>query len=607
MPTVPTYEPRVQEQALPEVRIAPTAPIEAFGGGKPLEQEGAAAQGLASQARDIYLEEKKKADTVAAENADAAFSRLRNTLLWGSGNPADPEKGAYSQKGHAAFGTPSQYGEKFDKGASDILSGLSNDEQRAMATRYRYKQRAELDGSLQQHVFRESQAFQKDSADSGIATAKDDAVLNYQTPGKIEDALQKQKALLTSFAQANGMPPEKLDEQLRMTESGTHTAVVDRMLANSQVADAKAYYDANKAGFHGTDVSNTEQKLEKGITDIQKQDAWGQVQGMRQGDGTPDEAKQEAAIRARTDLPPHKIEEIVTYVKGRASEERSNKTHFEAANERTFMNAATTTRRQGGTMDDALKLASQYATDPYDRSIKEAAIRKMFGGPEESDPQAKYALWEGIQDGKVTNGQIDNAMVKDAVLSSKDWFSFKQEYFRINSEGKSPQMRIANNTVKQMAVASFGDDKEQIAEFMNVVHDASVGKTPEEMVKIATDKLKTDPNTQHHWVGITWGGDSQYQTDNATRTQEMQQFGEYQSDLGSETVRALKLGQQRLGKKSVKPDDLKAVFDELGGYENVKPGSPAHNAMQSLIQKGQPVVPANIKAVLEKHPDGVWK
>jgi hypothetical protein len=48
----------------------------------------------------------------------------------------------------------------------------------------------------------------------------------------------------------------------------------------------------------------------------------------------------------------------------------------------------------------------------------------------------------------------------------------------------------------------------------------------------------------------------------------------------------------------------------FGGYDALKPGTPVHNAIQSLLKRKDPkervVTPATVKAVLDAYPDGKW-
>jgi hypothetical protein len=41
--------------------------------------------------------------------------------------------------------------------------------------------------------------------------------------------------------------------------------------------------------------------------------------------------------------------------------------------------------------------------------------------------------------------------------------------------------------------------------------------------------------------------------------------------------------------------------------DDLKVGTPANNAIQSLQAKGKIVSPTAVQAVLKKHPDGNWK
>jgi hypothetical protein len=97
MPTVPRYEQRVGQAALPNARVSTNAPIEAFGGGQGLQQVAQAAQ----ETLEIVRKEREKADQLAVLEADTKAARLKTSLFF------DPKTGAMTRKGKDAFGAVS--------------------------------------------------------------------------------------------------------------------------------------------------------------------------------------------------------------------------------------------------------------------------------------------------------------------------------------------------------------------------------------------------------------------------------------------------------------------------------------------------------------------
>jgi hypothetical protein len=606
--TIPRYEePQVQSKPLPGARVDAVAPAEAFGGGASAAAAADATKSVAKVAEDIFHQEKVKADDVATQEAYAKTVQLRNKLMY------DPQEGAMTKRGKDAFGVMDNYLPQFDKGADDIEKGLGNEDQRAMFRKLRLQQRTDLNDSLQKHTFVESQKYDEDTTKAGIETQREDALLNYQIPGRIDQAIKFQEAIIRSHGERTGQPDEAINLAIFDAKSKTHTAVIQRMLANDDVEKAKAYYDANKGNLGAGEVTAVEKAIEDGSATQRGLAAWNDVRGLRLSNGEPDEAKMQAKIMEDPSLTTKEKEKAWEFVKAKAGEDIRNKSRQEAANDRTFMNSAIKARASGEPMEQALKIAGQYSADAYDKALKEDAVRKIYAPAEiKSDPATKVALLDGIDEGTVTRDQIDLAYQKK-LISPSDWVSSRERYHNVVQEGKSPAQQRANEQVQILAKSRFGSDSNGIASFVSDVKSASFGKSPEEMVKIAQDKLKQDEGTVSrfwNWIPVVGGeaipgsGTPQYQTDQQKRTSESLVKGKLHQDLGVETVKAIELSNIRSGSKASAAESVDAMSVAFGGYDKIKPGTPVYNAMQSLSKRGKAITVDVIKTALEHHPDG---
>jgi hypothetical protein len=252
--------PRVQEQAAPAFRQSVNAGVDAFGGGAALNGVTQAAQGLASAGQQMYLEEKAKADDVATQEAYVALKKMKQAKLW------DPKEGALARQGKDSFGALDEYGTSFDTEADKIEEGLSNDTQKALFRKMRQSEKLEFDGSLQKHIFQETQKFDDQTTAATIQVERDEALLNYTDPAKIQKSLTMVRAAALSNADRMGLSPELTQLKVQGEISKTHSAIVDRYLANGQDLEAKAYFDANKADITGQDAAAMEKALEAGNT-----------------------------------------------------------------------------------------------------------------------------------------------------------------------------------------------------------------------------------------------------------------------------------------------------------------------------------------------------
>jgi len=300
MPTVPTYgNERVSESALPSVRFSVPNDIEAFGGGS--------TQKTINTALSILQEEKRKADDVATTEAYSKLSRLKNDLIY------NPKDGLNTRQGKNAFGAFDEFGSRFDKGADEIEKSLSNEDQKLMFRKMKLKEKTEFDGGVQRHVYQESVRFDNETTKSALSASLDDAVKNYQSPGKIQESIQLQKALIQANADRNGLPQEQLKAQLVEVESQTHKSVINRMLANGQDILAKEYFNGIKKKVTGSDSTEIERSLQTGTI---KGESQRQTDRIMSSAGTVTEALAEARKIQDSDI----RDSVVNRVKSRFAE-----------------------------------------------------------------------------------------------------------------------------------------------------------------------------------------------------------------------------------------------------------------------------------------------
>lgn len=267
MPIVPQQPGFVQEIALPGIRANEAAAPEAFGsigkGANPYE----ATSGIGQDIIRIAESEKRNADDVATTDAHTKLLNLKNSLLY------DKDTGAYTKKESDAFNVVDEYGSQFDKSAQAIQDGLKGDEQKAIFGRMKTQYANELNSELNRHVFQEAQKFDTTTFKNGVEASRNDAVMNYQNPDKVQESLGTQRALLFSYAQRNGISPDS--DQFKVLDSDiqskTHSDVIDRMINNGQDVAAKDYFDQNKDAIVGSDLLKTEKMVEEGTSRGQSQ------------------------------------------------------------------------------------------------------------------------------------------------------------------------------------------------------------------------------------------------------------------------------------------------------------------------------------------------
>jgi hypothetical protein len=309
------------------------------------------------------------------------------------------------------------------------------------------------------------------------------------------------------------------------------------------------------------------------------------------------------AIYADESLDPKQKTQVWGFVKARAGEARVDKLQQDEARDRDFMNQVIGLRKQGQPLDSALKLAGRYGSDAYDKSVKEDAAKKMYGSPSKSDPTAYLTAWERVQEGKASREELD-ALQTAGRINVEDWRALNKERHNILTKGQSPERQQVQERVKLLADSKFGKNKRKKDEFLYEMQASGKDKSPEEYWKLANDKLKDDPSTGMYGMFQ----ETQWKSDLKKRDAKNLAWGKLYEDLGKAEVTAIGKGFLDTGTKDWGPEDVDFFASTFGGYDNIKPGTPVHNAIRSIMKmpagKRVLVTPANVKKLLDSRPDG---
>lgn len=307
MPIVPaTRLPSVAPAPLPGVRVSPEAPLEAFGGGAANRQIDLAP--VTELARNIFEDEKRKADQTAVLAAAGKASELETALTIRT----------KQRKGQDAFAAPDEVADEWTKATGDIEKSLTTDTQRQAFAQIKSSHWRELNAAVQTHVAAERQQYDAQVTDTYLASERNAAIENYADPARVALAVENQQAAITDHLNRiynRQIPPGLLEQQKAGAASATFVGVIDRMLANENDLQAKAYYDRVKDQIQGEARTKIEQALEAGSARAESQrradtilarskslgDAMQEVRGIQDAkvrDMTEDRVKRDFAERA---------------------------------------------------------------------------------------------------------------------------------------------------------------------------------------------------------------------------------------------------------------------------------------------------------------------
>lgn len=598
-PTAPMSSgPDVQQQGIPNVRIGADASVDAFGGGQSLTNLGDATQGVLKEASDIAGDAKQKSDQIAFMSADSQASALQNQIQINSSK----------MLGKDAMGAPDYAQQQWADGIQKIQEGLNNQDQQMAFSRSASSRWDELNKSVQVHVSGQMQAFDDNETSSYLTTSRNSAVLNSDDDDKINAELDRQKAVLSEWAARKGIPQDSAIYNEKLTDqiSGTNAQVIAARLDNDSadnVANAKEYFDAHKDEMNASDVVAAQKSIDSAETATLGMAAWNEVGGLKLSNGMPNEQAMENKIMARDDISDAKKLGIVQFVKARAKEQVVQNNMEDASNDRDFMNQAIQARQQGVSLQDALKIPSQFAKDDYDQANKAKAIETIYAPPSDSDPHTFLNLWTGVQAGTAQKSAIDNALQNNQI-NVKDYRDLQEKYYESVNEGKNPVEQEAWKRVDSMALDKFGTDQVSKDNFLYSLRVQTQGQPPEQLIKSAQDSLQSVPGSGI--FGTNFFGTTKWKADVQRLDAQNTAWGKVYGDVGSDTTKAIGAGALATGRPSWGLNDVDSFAQSFGGYDNIKTGTPANNAMQSLMKRGQLVTPANVKAVLDKYSDGKY-
>lgn len=207
---------------------------EDFGGqlAQPLAQAGKAIN-------EFALKEFQAANIAAVQEAESGLYQWENDSLYG-------DNGLYKRKGKDAMGASDELLTGFDKYTQEVMSTLTNDQQRNAFRRSMESRRRDLMNTSSRYQFAELQSYKEQQSQAYIANSQIAAANHYQDPNRVNEEINRQVDSIRATANANGQSPELTKLQIESAVSTTHKTVIERALSNREYGRAKSYFDQNK-------------------------------------------------------------------------------------------------------------------------------------------------------------------------------------------------------------------------------------------------------------------------------------------------------------------------------------------------------------------------
>ena len=248
MPNVPILETNVQTRALPTVQQSgfnfQTPQVD-------FSAEQQAQSNLVSEVKALQQKAKQRGDEVALIGAQTSMDD------WEATNIYDAESGALARKGQDAFNTPNVYMSRYDKDMSERRKALANEEQRLAFDKLVMQRRGAIHNTLLNHERGQMDAYASKQIAAGDEAALNRAMLNFNNPAIVQDAIDERKRLAHSSARIEGLDGDVLSNQLKDVESSTHLAVLRRW-ADTNTSSALGYYEKHKSTLTASDLEKAD-------------------------------------------------------------------------------------------------------------------------------------------------------------------------------------------------------------------------------------------------------------------------------------------------------------------------------------------------------------
>lgn len=414
------------------------------------------------------------------------------------------------------------------------------------------------------------------------------------------ETLNEQLGLMTEKAKANwtqnGLPQKVQEANLYVLNGQAVSTAVGTLLERNQTEKAAEVLTANRDKIDVKTGRALAKQVKTAVVNNLKTQLWNEAGQVRTATGEVDLNYAKRVIAA-SGYEQSIQDDLLKDLEARMSDEKHFKEQQNRTRDENFYSAADKLVSNGGSLEQGLKLAGQFANDSKDKFTKEKFIESLFkeyqnrGRAAQSDPEEYLRLWKGIHDGSVTEDDVKNSF-NAQLLSATDYKGLVKDIY------KSPEEKQATNlALKQIEAQAYKTipDTEDRRIFMLEVRRQSEGKTVPEMFAIAKD-------LQSKQGGFMFMGRTpKYQVSAERNEQQNRVLGAYMlSENGNlSTFNAFTKYVQQTHPQGYEwtKDDWEKFQESYPGIE--KPGTPENRALVSLLAAGQIIDDENLAAAID--------
>lgn len=232
-------------------------------------QLGQLGQGESNLGADASAVSTDIATLASQTRVEDGINQLRQSALDKTYDPATGYKalkGAQALDRPGGVALPDEYGAALQKDAGNISDTLGTPEQKRMFNLRAADVVTSFKGDVDAHMLSEFQNYHVSVADGAAKLSTQEAELNWNNPGKIDQSLNGiedpetgqrfggLKQAIYQKAKTTGMSANEAEAAMNNAESAVHAKVIESAIANNNPTYASAYFQQNKGNMQAQDI-----------------------------------------------------------------------------------------------------------------------------------------------------------------------------------------------------------------------------------------------------------------------------------------------------------------------------------------------------------------
>lgn len=232
--------PDVTPQPIPGVREQPSADNTTFGGGPGLAAENQQVQKISSDAGEIAALEKIRADNTVTEGARSQMSSILLSKLY------DPQNGILKSRGLDALKAGQDGISDIKKNFNDIVSGLSNDTQKSVASKMAIDMVDNAQTHIMAHTDQQLSDYHQQAMTSTVQSQSALAALGNGDQKTIASSIANVKDATEAFISSQHLDQQSADLLRAKNTDMVYSATVEGMMKHTTGTQAKDFYSSIK-------------------------------------------------------------------------------------------------------------------------------------------------------------------------------------------------------------------------------------------------------------------------------------------------------------------------------------------------------------------------